>query len=795
MKKQFLSILLAFCMIVALLPITAMAADDELVITGNAGGYTYSGGVVKIQSGGEYTITMKDGVTETTDHIEVASDEAVTIILNGVKINANPRDTAMKLTGAGTVTLKLASENMLQSDNRSAGIQQDNTTAELIITSCSGDGSTDGKLEAIAKDRGAGIGGGYSASAGKITINGGTITAISQGRGAGIGGGGGDLEAPAGGGSGGNVTINGGMVTANGGGYRGAGIGGGGCQLQNGGNGGSLTVNGGTVFALGNDVGGGYISCGIGGGYGEPDGGTGTDIVIRGGTVTATGHIGGGLSERSHTRNGTGTLNILPQSGSQIEVWVGEDENTAAKINGSPFTATTDLTASGTGQKYFHSVSTVIPVWLIDTDKNSLDFGSGLCGDAVPDAQTITIRNKGNQNLTLNQPTASNYVLGTLSKTTLVPGETGTLTVQPKEGLLANTYAETLNITANGGAQVDIPLTFTVKAEHLFGEWTSNGDGTHTRHCKNSTCTAFETKNCTGGTATCISKAVCEVCGKEYGTADAKRHARAAVWTQTADTHQQKYDCCGIVVVTTEKHQWQNGICQKCGYVCKHSGGTATCKEKAVCAICGIGYGEVDTDHHTGNIQWIKTATTHEQKYKCCGAAVVAKEDHQWKNGVCKTCNYACKHSGGTATCKEKAVCAICGIRYGEPDWKNHSNLKRSKAQAATITKEGNIEYWYCDGCNKYYSDKNAAKEIRKADTVIAKLKSDPNDQKKTTDKNAMTDTTNTAQGQESTQISNSNPKTGDNSSITLWLALLLISSGTAVGVTVYEKKKKGRVL
>lgn len=665
MKKQFLSILLAFCMIVALLPITAMAADDELVITGNAGGYTYSGGVVKIQSGGEYTITMADGVTETTDHIEVASDEAVTIILNGVKINANPRDTAMKLTGAGTVTLKLAGENMLQSDSRNAGIQQDNTTAELIITSCSGDGSTDGKLEAIAKDRGAGIGGGYSASAGKITINGGTITAISQGRGAGIGGGGGDLEAPAGGGSGGNVTINGGMVTANGGGYRGAGIGGGGCQLQNGGNGGSLTVNGGTVFALGNDVGGGYISCGIGGGYGEPDGGTGTDIVIRGGTVTATGHIGGGLSERSHTRNGTGTLNILPQSGSQIEVWVGEDENTAANINGSPFTATTDLTASGTGQKYFHSVSTVIPVWLIDTDKNSLDFGSGLCGDAVPDAQTITIRNKGNQNLTLNQPTASNYVLGTLSKTTLVPGETGTLTVQPKEGLLANTYAETLNITANGGAQVDIPLTFTVKAEHLFGEWTSNGDGTHTRHCKNSTCTAVETKNCTGGTATCSSKAVCEVCGKEYGTVDAKHHAKTAVWTQTADTHQQKYDCCGVVVVTTENHQWQNGICQKCSYVCKHSGGTATCKEKAICEICGIGYGEVDTDHHTGNIQWIKTATTHEQKYKCCGAAVVAKEDHQWKNGVCKTCNYACKHSGGTATCKEKAVCAICGIHYG----------------------------------------------------------------------------------------------------------------------------------
>ena len=160
------------------------------------------------------------------------------------------------------------------------------------------------------------------------------------------------------------------------------------------------------------------------------------------------------------------------------------------------------------------------------------------------------------------------------------------------------------------------------------------------------------------------------------------------------------------------------------------------------------------------------------------------------------------------ATCTEKGVAV--DTAKAVLDGKEYTSINENSAveiaalghkaekvegKAPTATEPGNIEYWYCDGCNKYYSDKNAAKEIRKADTVIAKLKSDPNDQKKTTDKNAMTDTTNTAQGQESTQISNSNPKTGDNSSITLWLALLLISSGTAVGVTVYEKKKKGRVL
>ena len=79
-------------------------------------------------------------------------------------------------------------------------------------------------------------------------------------------------------------------------------------------------------------------------------------------------------------------------------------------------------------------------------------------------------------------------------------------------------------------------------------------------------------------------------------------------------------------------------------------------------------------------------------------------------------------HTGGTATCTERAVCEVCGKAYGEPDPKNHANLKHIPAKAATKTAGGNIEYWYCEDCDKYFSDAAATKEIKQADTVTAKL-------------------------------------------------------------------------
>ena len=113
--------------------------------------------------------------------------------------------------------------------------------------------------------------------------------------------------------------------------------------------------------------------------------------------------------------------------------------------------------------------------------------------------------------------------------------------------------------------------------------------------------------------------------------------------------------------------------------------------------------------------------------------------------------------SGGTATCNPKAVCEVCRKAYGEPDPNNHTDLKHISAKAATEDAEGNIEYWYCSGCGKYYSDKDGTKEIKKANTVTAKLPK--------------------------------SPQTGDNSNLMLWIALLFISGGACTVLTVKRKK------
>lgn len=79
-------------------------------------------------------------------------------------------------------------------------------------------------------------------------------------------------------------------------------------------------------------------------------------------------------------------------------------------------------------------------------------------------------------------------------------------------------------------------------------------------------------------------------------------------------------------------------------------------------------------------------------------------------------------HIGGKATCAERAVCEICGKAFGDLDGNHHANLKHIDAKAATKTAGGNIEYWYCEDCGKYFADAAATKEIKQADTVTAKL-------------------------------------------------------------------------
>ena len=116
-------------------------------------------------------------------------------------------------------------------------------------------------------------------------------------------------------------------------------------------------------------------------------------------------------------------------------------------------------------------------------------------------------------------------------------------------------------------------MTVTVNNGHTFGEWVSDNNGKHTRKCTVDGCDAFETENCSGGNATCTEKAVCDVCGKAYGEVDGTNHKGGVKeWTtRTAFNHEQKWNCCGAVIVASEAHEWKDGVCRECGYVCLHN--------------------------------------------------------------------------------------------------------------------------------------------------------------------------------------------------------------------------------
>ena len=169
-----------------------------------------------------------------------------------------------------------------------------------------------------------------------------------------------------------------------------------------------------------------------------------------------------------------------------------------------------------------------------------------------------------------------------------------------------------------------------------------------------------------GGKATCIKKAVCTVCGKEYGEVDSTNHEG-----ETELRNVKKATC-------TEDGNTGDTYCKSCntkikeGTVIKatgHKGGKATCIKKAVCTVCGKEYGEVDSTNHEG-----ETELRNVKKATCT-------EDGNTGDTYCKSCNTKIKegtvtkatgHKGGKATCSKKAVCSVCGKEYGEVDLKNH---------------------------------------------------------------------------------------------------------------------------
>ena len=262
---------------------------------------------------------------------------------------------------------------------------------------------------------------------------------------------------------------------------------------------------------------------------------------------------------------------------------------------------------------------------------------------------------------------------------------------------------------------------------------------------------------CSGGTATCMEKAVCSTCGKPYGTVDANNHDWGA-WTSNSDgTHTRT---CSRSASHTETlpHADENSdhICDACGkiisnhedankdHICDVCGKTVSNHEDAnndhLCDVCGktvSNHEDANKDHKCDTCGKVisnhedtnndhkcdvcgKTVSNHEDTnndHICdvCGKTVSNHEDAN-KDHKCDTCGKVISnHTGGKANCHAKAVCEICQLAYGEKNPANHDGgTELRNAKAATYTSTGYTGDTYCKGCNTKLS----------SGTVIPKLSS-----------------------------------------------------------------------
>ena len=350
------------------------------------------------------------------------------------------------------------------------------------------------------------------------------------------------------------------------------------------------------------------------------------------------------------------TINAVDNSGVVfVSYLVTDKELSEAELNSLVFRAYEEpfcIDPNGEYIVYVMLVDENINITYLRSDRITLDniqpVISGIeNGKTYCEAQTVTVDEKYVDTVTVNG-------------TVVTLDADGGFVLPPTNG------EQKIVVTDKSGNNAE--MTVTVNNGHTFGEWVSDNDGKHTRKCTVDGCDAFETENCSGGNATCTEKAVCDVCGKAYGEFDGTNHEGGVQeWTtRTAFNHEQKWNCCGAVIVASEAHEWKDGVCRECGYVCLHN----------------------DAD----------------------------------KNHICDYC--------------KKTI-----SEHVDKD-KNH----------------------ICDYCEKTISAHEDAptKEIKKADTVTAKL---PDDSK--------------------------SPQTGDNSNLILWIALLIISGGVMKGVTAFGKSKK----
>ena len=490
----------------------------------------------------------------------------------------------------------------------------------------------------------------------------------------------------------------------------------------------------------------------------------------------------------------TVTINAADNSGETVtvEFLLSDKELTKAELDGMTFTAYTAPFGIDPDNEY------IIYVRLTDNAGNT-DY---ICSDGIVldgtspvitgiedgktycEAQTVTITEKYVDTVTVNG-------------TTVTLDTTGSFTLAPADG------EQKIVVTDKAGNTAE--MTVTVNDGHTFGEWTSNGDGTHTRQCTVDGCTeGVETGNCVDED----KNHICDICGNIISNhEDANQDHVCDLCGKVISNHEDAdkdhvCDHCGKVisnhedadnnhicdycekVISNHEDADKDHICDLCGktisnhddadnnHICDYCGKTISNHDDAdnnhICDYCG----KTISNHEDANKDHVcdycgKVFSNHEDANKdhvCdyCGKVFSNHEDAD-KDHICDYCGKVItNHIGGKETCRDKAVCEVCGKSYGKLDPNNHTDLKHFPAKAATEDADGNIEYWYCSGCNKYYSDKDGTKEIAKADTVTAKLPK--------------------------------SPSTGDTSNLMLWIALLFVSGGVLTGVTVFDKRKRHSV-
>lgn len=516
MKKRIWVIFLCI-MITALLPTVALAtdvmilniSDGSIVITSS--GYC-QGDVEELtpHAGGYMVIQTPGGSTSNTITVESGD---IDLTLSGVNIKADGQAAIAVKAGAGlNLSLAEGTTNTVWGADGYAGIS--------VVAAWNAD-AYDSANSAELVISGPGV----------LIAQGGNATA-SCGAGAGIGGDGAGESNPDGGDFG-IVQIDSGTVQATGGAAygsgistnagAGAGIGGGGIYRNNWSYAGRIFISGGGITAQGGSAVGQYY---VGGAAGI---GSGTIAAYSGSLSQA---IGVGYWCRTDASNTIYSQNSLTVGENTGEIWMFTARTDASTFWGQgtgqnnsnidpivtaiwythpadggsfpgPGTIVDASPSDGFQWSYADSALSLFsegneiasynykdghtlcnwacfrqsPISDITVSPSVLDFSSVREGyAAAPDAQTVVVTNSGNQPITLEQPAATNYDIGKLSKTFLAPGDAATFSVQPQDGLAAGSYDATLAISGSNNLHVQIPVFFEVLVDDETGEGGGRGD-------------------------------------------------------------------------------------------------------------------------------------------------------------------------------------------------------------------------------------------------------------------------------------------------------------------------------